>query len=307
MTGKRPADGGADNPPVISVIIPHYNDLANLDRCLSLLGRQDFNLPFETIVVDNASALPWSAIEKAVAGRARLILCAEKGAGPARNAGVAAAVADRLAFIDSDCRPDPGWLAAGNTALDRWDFVGGHVRVDVEDPERMTPVEAFETVFAFRFKDYIEKKRFTGTGNLFARRAVFDKVGGFKPQVSEDVEWSHRALAGGFTLGFEPRAEVGHPARRTWDELAKKWVRMNSEGFSLARTKPGGAVKFLLRSWAVLLSIPPHAVKILRSESLHRWRDRIGAINILTRLRIFRFLEAHRSAIAMLKGVASKR
>lgn len=283
--------------PDASVVIPHYNDLANLRRCLNLLDCQDWGRPFEVIVVDNGSALSWAEIEAAVAGRARLIACAEKGAGPARNAGIAAALADRLAFIDSDCRPEPEWLGAGLAALERWDFVGGQVNVDVEDPANLTPVEAFERVFAFRFKDYIEKKRFTGTGNLFARRAVFDAVGGFKAQVSEDVEWSHRALAAGFTLGFEPRAVVGHPARRTWAELLRKWDRMNSEGFLLARQRAGGQLRWLARSWLVLLSIGPHTLKVARAGVLPRWRDRRAAIGILVRLRIYRFLAAHRIAL----------
>lgn len=296
MSVVLPSTAGCEPGPAVSVIIPHYNDLANLDRCLNLLARQDFLLPFEIIVVDNASNLTLERIAAVVGNRARLIECSEKGAGPARNAGIVIARANVLAFIDSDCRPEPGWLAAGHAALERWDFVGGHVKVDVDDPLRLTPVEAFETVFAFRFKYYIEQKRFTGTGNLFSKRAVFDAVGGFKPQVSEDVEWSHRALANGFSLGFEPGAIVGHPARRTWDELLRKWVRMNSEGFLLARTRPGGVFRFVLRSWAVLLSIIPHAVTIARSSSLHSWRDRVAAMTVLTRLRFFRFIAAHRTA-----------
>jgi glycosyltransferase involved in cell wall biosynthesis len=292
----QPATAGDGLGPAVSVVIPHYNDLANLDRCLDLLARQDFLLPFETIVVDNASKLPLEDIAAVVGNRATLIECGKKGAGPARNAGIAVARASVFAFIDSDCRPEPNWLAAGHAALERWDFVGGHVKVDVDDPTQLTPVEAFEVVFAFRFKYYIEQKRFTGTGNLFAKRAVFDAVGGFKPQVSEDVEWSHRALAGGFTLGFEPAAVVGHPARRNWDELRRKWARMNSEGFVLARTRRGGTIRFLLRSWAVLLSIAPHAVTIARSANLHNWHDRTAAMAVLARLRLFRFVAAHRLA-----------
>jgi GT2 family glycosyltransferase len=42
--------------PLVSVLIPHYNDLANLERCLTLLARQ--TLPqeqFEVLVADNNS------------------------------------------------------------------------------------------------------------------------------------------------------------------------------------------------------------------------------------------------------------
>ena len=36
-----------------------------------------------------------------------------QGAGPARNAGVAAAMAPVIALIDSDCVPEPDWIAEG--------------------------------------------------------------------------------------------------------------------------------------------------------------------------------------------------
>ena len=293
------APGGA---PAISVIIPHHNDLANLERCLKLLGAQRFTPAFETIVVENGSSISVELIEAAVAGRARLVVSPELGAGPARNAGIAAARAPLLAFIDSDCRPAQEWLAHGYAALARADFAGGQVNVDVEDPARMTPVEAFEAVFAFRFKDYIEKKGFTGSGNLFARRAVFDAVGGFKAQVSEDVEWSHRARAAGFTLVYEPLAAVGHPARRSWAELERKWARMNREQFQLALTQKSGMGRFVLRSWAVLLSVAPHAVTILRAPALFRLRDRVGAIGVLARIRAYRFRAAHAMAWRAWRG-----
>lgn len=281
--------------PALSVIIPHFNDLENLGRCLELLDRQDFRLPFEIIVVDNGSATPWTDILAVTGQRALLIACVERGAGPARNAGIATARAERLCFIDSDCRPATGWLTAGYAALDHFDFVGGQVNVLVDEPRRLTPVEAFESVFAFRFKDYIEKKRFTGTGNLFARKSVFAAVGGFKAQVSEDVEWSHRAIAAGFSLGYEPAAVVGHPARRTWTELRHKWERMNREGFLLANTRRAGVLKYWARSFAVLLSIAPHSLTILRSPRLEFWRDRLSAIGVLVRIRMFRFAAAQKS------------
>lgn len=283
----------------ICVIIPHYNDLANLGICLGLLEHQTFAQKFEIVVVDNGSSLEWQSIEDVTRGRARLILCQEKGAGPARNAGVATTNSPYLAFIDSDCRPAPEWLANGVAALERFDFVGGKVDVVVDNPRHLTPVEAFETVFAFRFELYIEKKQFTGTGNLFTRRDVFDRVGGFLPQVSEDVEWSHRAIAAGFRLGYEPGAVVGHPARRSWGELKRKWARVNLESYALAQRTPGGVLRFVLRSWLVLMSIAPHAVTILRDRRLKQWRDRFGAIVVLIRIRVYRFLAAHGAALGL--------
>jgi glycosyltransferase involved in cell wall biosynthesis len=77
--------------PKVSVIIPHYRDLARLDKCLTALGRQTYPRDcIEIIVADNASPEGETAVAAAIAGRSRLVVVREKGAGLARNGGVAA-------------------------------------------------------------------------------------------------------------------------------------------------------------------------------------------------------------------------
>lgn len=52
------SDSATDEPQrlAVSVIMPHYNDLANLERCIAMLAAQ--TLPrdqFEVVVADNNS------------------------------------------------------------------------------------------------------------------------------------------------------------------------------------------------------------------------------------------------------------
>ena len=137
--------------PRISVVVPHYNDLERLDTCLAALVTQ--TLPredYEIIVADNNSPCGLAEVEKAVAGRARVVTAMEPGAGPARNAGAEAAQGQILAFTDSDCVPEPQWLEKGVAALGRdGDFIGGGMKVLVPGDRPMSGAEAFETVFAF--------------------------------------------------------------------------------------------------------------------------------------------------------------
>src|SRR5580692_8311496 len=134
----------------VSVIVPHYNDLASLDLCLAALARQTFPAEErEIIVADNASPQGEAAVAKVIANRARLVIVPQKGAGPARNGGVAVSTGDILAFTDSDCVPEPHWLERGIAALAHCDFAGGRVDVLVGDPAHMSAAEAFERVFAF--------------------------------------------------------------------------------------------------------------------------------------------------------------
>ena len=105
------------NPPgvgLVSVIVPHLDDYDNLDTCLRLLQAQSFpGDRTEIIVVDNGSSRGFEAVRRLVGSRGKVIEAAERGAGPARNAGVRASRGDALAFIDSDCRPDKRWLEEG--------------------------------------------------------------------------------------------------------------------------------------------------------------------------------------------------
>jgi glycosyltransferase involved in cell wall biosynthesis len=281
--------------PFVSVVIPHYRDLKGLDRCLTALQAQTYDPQrVEIIVADNASPEGAEAVAAAIQGRAKLVVVTDRGAGPARNGGVAISTAPVLAFTDSDCVPEPQWLATGVAALDRFEVVGGRVKVLVEDPARMTPEEAFESVFAFDFKTYIEKKGFTGAGNLFCSRETFDQVGAFRVGLSEDVEWSRRATATGARLGYEPQAVVGHPARSNWGDLRNKWKRLNFETFGLMAGQPRRRSRWLARSLLLPASAVAHTPKVLMSPELPGVREKLGALGVLYRLRLWRMVDAIR-------------
>jgi glycosyltransferase involved in cell wall biosynthesis len=278
--------------PTVSIIVPHYNDLARLDTCLVALGRQTYpRSALEVVVADNGSPAGEAAVRRVIDGRATLVTVSERGAGPARNGAVAQSTGDVLAFIDADCVADPDWVACGVEALVRADVVGGNVRVLVRDENSMSGPEAFERVFAFNFKDYIEKKKFTGAGNMFCRRETFAVVAGFGTGISEDVEWSRRAQSRGFSLVYEPNAVVGHPARETWGELVAKWRRINRETFALTCRQPGGWWLWLARTLATPLSILVHLPVIWTSPKLSSPNQRIGASITLVQIRLWRFVD----------------
>jgi glycosyltransferase involved in cell wall biosynthesis len=275
--------------PRISVVVPHYNDLGGLEKCLASLEAQTYPADrFEVLIADNASPQGIAAVEAVVAGRARVILVEERGAGPARNGAVAQATGEILAFIDSDCQAQPDWLAQGIAALPAYDFIGGRVTVLVDDEKNMTPVEAFERVFAFNFDHYINKMGFTGAGNLFCPRALFHAIGGFKLTVSEDVEWSRRGVAMGYRLGYAPLAIVGHPARRTWDELILKWRRVNSELFHLSQGARWSRMRWLVRALGLPASAVVHTPRVLFSDQLSGPRQKFDALCVLYGVRFWR-------------------
>jgi GT2 family glycosyltransferase len=291
-------DRGPLDVGLVSVIVPHLNDYENLDACLTLLEAQSFpGDRTEVIIADNGSSRGLDAVRAIVGTRGRVIEVAERGAGPARNAGVGASQGDAIAFIDSDCRPDPRWLEEGLAELRLADFAGGRVDVLVEDPLRMTAAEAFESVFAFQNEAYVKGRNFTVTASMFVWRSVFESVGGFENGVPEDKDWCMRAVRKGYRIRFAPKSIVGHPARRTMSELKRKWRRLTIESCEGARREGRGPILVLARQWAALLAVVPHAFVPLVSSRLSGMRNRILAIGALARIRVYRLAIAHRAVL----------
>lgn len=291
----RPAEIG-----LVSIVLPHFNDYDNLAACLDLLDAQTFPRDrMEIIVADNGSSRGVEAVRAIVGSRGRVIEVADRGAGPARNGGVAASRGDALAFIDSDCRPDPRWLEEGLSELKRADFVGGRVDVLVEDPARMTAAEAFESVFAFHNDRYVEDRKFTVTASMFVWRSVFDRVGGFKNGVPEDIEWCRRATQAGLRIHYAPKSIVGHPARRTLGELKRKWRRLTLEWCEDRRQRGKGPAFMLLYSWAALFAVAPRSFGVLASNRIGGLESRFKAVGALAYVWGYRVALTHRIVLGL--------
>ena len=283
--------------PEIAIIIPHYNDMVRLARCLAALMENDL-AGCEVVVVDNGST---ESLENVQAQFPSVCFVneTEKGAAAARNRGVAETTAPRLMFIDADCVPAPDWVAVGRAVADKADLIGGRVEVFDETPPPPSGAQAFEAVFAFDFRHYIEVQGFSGTGNLITRRSVFEDVGPFRGGISEDRDWSFRATAKGYRLSYEDGLRVGHPSRADWATLRAKWRRIMQEMFGQSGGSAGARMKWGLKGLLMPASILMHLPKVLRSPALSGPRDRWRAALTLFRLRLLRMVWMLRQAIGL--------
>src|SRR6056297_3820942 len=283
--------------PEIAIIIPHYNDVKRLRRCLAALRTNDLS-DCEVLVVDNGSTQPLDRLQTNFPNF-RFIVETEKGAAAARNRGVRETTASRLMFIDADCVPASDWVAVGRQVADKADLIGGHVEVFDETPPPRSGAQAFEAVFAFDFRHYIEMQGFSGTGNLITRRDVFDDVGPFRGGVSEDRDWSFRATAKGYSLIYEDRLRVGHPSRQDWPALKGKWRRITQVMFSQTECGAMARVKWALKGLMMPASILAHLPKALKSSKLSSTGDRWRAAVTLIRLRLLRMVWMLRQAVGL--------
>jgi len=276
--------------PLITVIIPHFNQPDYLEQCLRSLEAQTLErTAFEIIVVDNASAETPEVVVRDHPGT-RLLVEPKPGPGPARNCGAAAAAGDILCFIDADCRARSDWLLNIVKAFkDERTILGGDVQIWRDDKSTFNALEAYESVFAYRFKLYIEKYGFSGTGNLAVHRADFLEIGPFAGiAVAEDVEWGRRARAADFTIRYIPDMVVFHPARRTMRELFTKWDRHIWHDLDAVRKKRGWLFAWFARAIGILFSPMIDCMRVFSSSRIDGARARFNALTVLIAVRAYR-------------------
>jgi GT2 family glycosyltransferase len=105
---KRP---NQRSQPLVSVVIPVFNKCELTVQCLDAIARVGARVPFEVIVVDDASsdATPQHLAQRA--GQVRAIRNpANRGFGGSCNLGAAAAAGRYVLFLNNDTIPLPGWL-----------------------------------------------------------------------------------------------------------------------------------------------------------------------------------------------------
>lgn len=170
----------------LSVIIPCYNAGRFVgDAIASALAQS--RPANEIIVVDDGSTDDSVAQVERFTGQIRLIRQANAGAAAARNAGLAAARHELIAFLDADDLWPPHSLACRIAALDRpeIDLVFGAVRQLIDDGDgqaRLGPPHEGRLA-----------------GSMIIRRQVFDRVGQFDESLAsaEVIDLAARAQAAG--------------------------------------------------------------------------------------------------------------
>ena len=213
--------------PSVSVIVPVYNAERALPRLILSLKGQDYPADrVEFLLVDNNSTDRSADVIRQHPEVKLLTQTQQQTPGATRNAGIALAAGEVLAFIDADCWAHPRWLSTGIRTLagTRLDRVAG--RVEFVLSQRPNIYEIYDSTLNFRQADFVDRG-WCGTGNLFVWKRVFDDIGPFDPELisHEDSEFGERATRAGKTLGYAADAVVYHHSRKSLIALIKKWMR----------------------------------------------------------------------------------
>lgn len=258
--------------PELSFVIVNWNGGELLRRCLESIAAHPPGLPYEVVVVDNASTdgsrewLRTNEPARLLAGATwRLIECADNlGFGRANNRAFAATGAPLLFLLNADAELRPGACDALVSTL-RGDARIGVCGPRLVNPDGSTqtsvwrnPPAAWATFIAPLTPYRLPPRRLYGElllaehwahdrrrdvpmlggAALVVRREVVEGVGGFDERYhmyGEDNEWCLRVVRAGWRMVFEPAAVVMHHGGHS---SRQRWtdeekLRVQTEAFFL--------------------------------------------------------------------------
>lgn len=214
---------------MFSVIVPVRNGAPEISEQLEALSQQTYPGEWELIVADNGSTDDTIELVRGAQSRfasLRVVdASGEEGAGPARNAGAAAATGDYLLFVDADDRTPPEWLEVMAKAAPSSDAIGGRTQrfhVDRRGERRTRYPSASLRSLGSSFMPFA-----TGA-NCGVRADVFRELGGFRSElrVCEDADFFWRLQLAGYRLtGVEDSVVLlrDRTSARAWARQQYVW------------------------------------------------------------------------------------
>ena len=279
MTASHTADG-----LLVSVVITTRNGADRLPTVLSALERQ--TLPrdrFEVIVADDGSTDDTAAVANAHPLARAVSAGGPVGQPTASNLGVRASSAPAIAFTDDDTVPAPDWLERGLERLAAAPAAvhAGHIELALCDPPTVAALVDLGRGYLDQ-KSYADEG-FGATANLWVRREVLDRLGGFDERFlsqGHDRDFGERAKQAGIDILYAPDVIVEHPARSRARELWRVAFRLgraqdelrNLSVGSLAEVRPPHTRAIYYRPWATIWGLARVRGRGLRPS----FRERLG-------------------------------
>jgi len=244
---KKEIDNMKFNFPMVSILIPAYNEEKVIRKTLEAMLRFDYpDKNYEVVVIDDGSTDQTGAIVKEFASRdnrVRLISIPKgeggKGKSHVLNIGFRQTTSDFIAVYDADNTPEPSalrYLMAQILLHDELGAVIGKFRTVNRQRNLLTRFINIETL---SFQSILQAGRWKlfklstlpGT-NFVVRRSLLEKLGGWDEEaITEDHELSIRIYMEGSKIKMIPYAITYEQEPETWEVWRKqrtRWVRGNN-------------------------------------------------------------------------------
>lgn len=233
----------------ISVVIATHNRASLLRTTLDRLRTQAFAPGDEVIVVDNASTDTTAQVIAEAAQRFPVPLNRRHdlspGKAPALNAAISFARGDVLALTDDDVLVGDDWIAIIRRLFENPSvaLVGGRVDphwqraapawLQLEEDGRYGTMSSPLALLHYGEAQNLGQRTAVGA-NMAIRRAVFNSLGGFAPNLGkrrgtllggEDHDLCQRAVNAGYHCEYRPELRVQHwvPVERTRLRYFLRW------------------------------------------------------------------------------------
>lgn len=216
---------------MISIIIPTFNRLRWLKKCLQQLNNQVYDGRYEVIVIDDGSndgTGDYLRLNKA-AFRFSILLLLQKNKGPAaaRNYGIRKAKGNIIALLDDDSIAEPNWLEEISTSFQE-------LPRDCAVVKGKTKMYGYSDLGAFLQNNFDDSDSWI-TNNIAYRKEILCKVGlfdemNFSLAAWEDLDLGYRIQRAGYKRFYNPKAIIYHPRQETIQQLKNKF-RINGYGF----------------------------------------------------------------------------
>jgi glycosyltransferase involved in cell wall biosynthesis len=245
------------------VVIPARNEELRIGELVNLVSAQrPDGWEIEVLVVDDGSTDRTAEIAAAAGARVLRLGTATGEGSPAiaRNRGARSSRGDPIVFVDADCLPRPGWLAAllhahrtgaevaggalalppGLSATARCDYFGGWYHVHPARP-------------AGRVAQH-------PPGNLSVRRSAFFATAGFSERqpiayAHEELAWQGAVQAQGGRIVFVPEAVVDHYNRAGFAHLLRRNYRWGYSAIAAKAAAGNARFPFLYRHPVALVAV----------------------------------------------------
>lgn len=270
--------------PLISVVIPTYNEQDKIRNCLTSIFAQQTSHSFEVIVVDSSKDDTPGIVRREFPDVKLIHREQQTFAAEARNIGIEHASGIIVAFIDADCVADIHWInsIAGLEGCDH-PAVGG--AISLNSPTTI----AGAALFGIEFSEYGpgspgREIRWLPSCNLAVKRAALEQHGVFPThmQASEDMLFTRQLMQrSGKTLQFDPQMRIHHSNRNNLAQLRDK---LSTLGYWSGRSRATGLIPggFLLRyPFAIPLLVPYRLMHIVTRLVLHSRDARLVAMALL--------------------------
>lgn len=186
----------------ISLIVTVKNDAETLRQLQHDVEQQTLQ-PHEVILSVASSSDSTLSVAQAWAKDSKIVQVLEVGSANrsvGRNRAVAESTSELLVFTDAGCRFESSWLSEISSPFSQSgvELVSG---LTIGAPEN--DWEAAQVPFTLVLPQDIAENPLPATRNMAVRRETFDRVGGFREDLTwgaEDFEWSRRAV----TIGVKP-------------------------------------------------------------------------------------------------------